>query len=929
MPASPAAILTITTAARLPGAAALLRAMAGFHPGSPRFWLLVDPPAGASPELAGTQLRLDQGGPAMDNMRQWYEPQEYAAALKPAAIAALFAAGHARVLCLDPSMLALRPLDAALAGLADHAMLLLPLLTGPAGAAPERALREAGLFAGGCIGLADCPPARAWLGWWGERLFTGARADPRAPWAAPGQSWLDFAPGLVEGLHLLRDPAFGVCVGNLAARAPRRTDAGWLVGDAPLVLLEGRGGAAAAAEHAGLFALCPPAARPAGLAGFGQRADGRVPDPATRAALHAAIAAGRRDPRRPIPPDAPELDAREPDPLDPPPRFDPATPPPWPFVSELVADRAAADIGDWLGGCFTVELADGPAPATLMPATLMPATFMPATFMIDMQSALLWERRADLREHFPLRDAASLRAYLGWCLTRGVLEGGIDPGLFGPAWLDALCDIAADAPPDGPDDAPPASLAFRLTAPVGSVDPAAHALWFGWVAPALYGWPERLAAGVRRWLAQTQGTPPLSRGLVILWHLRADLRAAHDIATAPGRAGLLGWAGRHLATEYPAAPPISPIPTSPIPTSPIPAAPSPRRTRLLLTGQWSQPNGRGQDIRATAAALIAAGMDDFLIADRDLELLRGNDGGVLAPGPVRADINIVHCNADSAFEDALCLRRLGVAAGRVIGAWAWELEFLPRWWRHAFGFYDEIWAASRFAFDAFATERLRPVRLMRPPVCPPAGMVRFERARLGIPADATLFLASFDYRSFVARKNPDAVIAAFRAAFPAGDEPVFLLLKTQSAVADQRATHRLVRAARADPRIRLWDQVLAAEELAGLLEATDVYVSLHRSEGFGRGPAEALGAGAAVIATDYGGTTDFLNPGNARLVPARRVRVAGAEYVGVDGQSWAEPGVAEAAAAMAALARRPARVRRPINPVEEIGKELIEYLNNF
>ena len=43
-----------------------------------------------------------------------------------------------------------------------------------------------------------------------------------------------------------------------------------------------------------------------------------------------------------------------------------------------------------------------------------------------------------------------------------------------------------------------------------------------------------------------------------------------------------------------------------------------------------------------------------------------------------------------------------------------------------------------------------------------------------------------------------------------------------------------------------------------LMQSCDVFISLHRSEGFGFGAAEALAAGKAVVATDYAGTTDFI-----------------------------------------------------------------------
>ena len=50
---------------------------------------------------------------------------------------------------------------------------------------------------------------------------------------------------------------------------------------------------------------------------------------------------------------------------------------------------------------------------------------------------------------------------------------------------------------------------------------------------------------------------------------------------------------------------------------------------------------------------------------------------------------------------------------------------------------------------------------------------------------------------------------------------------------------------------------LEREELLALYGCCDVFLSLHRSEGFGRGMAEALQLGLDVIATAYGGNADF------------------------------------------------------------------------
>ena len=82
---------------------------------------------------------------------------------------------------------------------------------------------------------------------------------------------------------------------------------------------------------------------------------------------------------------------------------------------------------------------------------------------------------------------------------------------------------------------------------------------------------------------------------------------------------------------------------------------------------------------------------------------------------------------------------------------------------------------------------------------------------------------------------------------------------------------RLRIAAEPHPHVRLIDHYLPAEDNQRLLATCDAYVSLHRSEGFGIGMAEAMLRGKPVVATAYGGNTDFLTEetGYPVLVHAR------------------------------------------------------------
>src|SRR5262249_17943122 len=108
----------------------------------------------------------------------------------------------------------------------------------------------------------------------------------------------------------------------------------------------------------------------------------------------------------------------------------------------------------------------------------------------------------------------------------------------------------------------------------------------------------------------------------------------------------------------------------------------------------------------------------------------------------------------------------------------------------------------------------------------------------------------------------------------------------------------LMRAAAADRRITVIDRTLDRLHMNELMAGCDVFLSLHRSEGFGFGAAEALAARRAGVATDYGGTTDFLNPATGYPVDYVVEPVRPGDYVECEGQMWA---TAREEAAVAAL----------------------------
>jgi glycosyltransferase involved in cell wall biosynthesis len=93
----------------------------------------------------------------------------------------------------------------------------------------------------------------------------------------------------------------------------------------------------------------------------------------------------------------------------------------------------------------------------------------------------------------------------------------------------------------------------------------------------------------------------------------------------------------------------------------------------------------------------------------------------------------------------------------------------------------------------------------------------------------------------------------------------------------------LLDAIRGDPRILLIDREFTRPRAIALLALSDCFLSLHRSEGFGRGPAEAMLLGKPVIVTDYSGTREFATSETALLVDYQLVRKHPAKAVTGDG----------------------------------------------
>ena len=314
-----------------------------------------------------------------------------------------------------------------------------------------------------------------------------------------------------------------------------------------------------------------------------------------------------------------------------------------------------------------------------------------------------------------------------------------------------------------------------------------------------------------------------------------------------------------------------------------------------LLGCSRTENGIGESCRLAAGALAKVGVP-FGVVNMPFSLhcpqgdLRAAAHEISYPAH---RVSILHMNPpEMRFLDEMLGRR-GRRGRITIGVWHWELPVLPDDWRPALQEVEELWAPSRFVErmlrDAGATDV---VFLPHGVTVPEAGAM--PRSALGLRDDAYVFFLMYDVASYQERKNPEGAIVAFQRAFRP-DSPVNLIVKLNNVQFRPGPSAELEALTAGWPNIHLLRQKLNRAEVMAVMRACDCFVSLHRSEGFGLGPAEALAIGKPVIATDWSSTTDFVHRDHACPVGYSLVPVGASIGPYEAWQQWAEPDIDEAA----------------------------------
>jgi hypothetical protein len=322
------------------------------------------------------------------------------------------------------------------------------------------------------------------------------------------------------------------------------------------------------------------------------------------------------------------------------------------------------------------------------------------------------------------------------------------------------------------------------------------------------------------------------------------------------------------------------------------------RVGVNLAGYFGSTLGVGQAARGVREALAAAGVP---LAAVPLNADSGETVEVpfalTPPEDAAFPVNLVCANADGMSGARAQLGQSFFEGRRTVGVWWWEAGPFPERWTRAFDLLDEVWVGSSHVASMLAPAAPVPVLAMPTPVPAPADGGRTR-------ADGFVFLYVYDYDSVFERKNPLAAIEAFARAFPEGGA-ARLALKCLGGERHPDAHQRVLEAAGAHAGVEVIDRMLAADEMAALMQGCDCYVSLHRAEGFALTIAEAMLRGKPVIATGWSGPLDYLTQSNAYLVDYRLVQIGeGNDPYPADG-SWAEPDLDHAAALMREVVEHP------------------------
>ena len=276
-----------------------------------------------------------------------------------------------------------------------------------------------------------------------------------------------------------------------------------------------------------------------------------------------------------------------------------------------------------------------------------------------------------------------------------------------------------------------------------------------------------------------------------------------------------------------------------------------------------------------------------------------------AEGPSK--INLVHLNPDQfvatrqfPHQDLQYESRLNAIVP------FWEVTSTPKSWRNVLQGVDVVVAPTPFVAQIMR-DVVPPTCVLEHRVVIPVPQVTANRVRFGIMDTSVAFGFSFGSEAIIPRKNPIAVLDAFRFAFPSDSDVQLVIHVNPTGPSGTTVVRELLQSSANDPRITVLDSSLSYEDVLSFYASLDAYVSLHRAEGLGLPLMESMALGTPVIATGWSGNMGFMSADDSLLVKYQLVKVKGRgigpydSYLLETAATWAEPDLSDAVRAMRAF----------------------------
>lgn len=343
---------------------------------------------------------------------------------------------------------------------------------------------------------------------------------------------------------------------------------------------------------------------------------------------------------------------------------------------------------------------------------------------------------------------------------------------------------------------------------------------------------------------------------------------------------------------------------------------------ITMVGMLKASAGLGQAARLTLSALIEQGYkiksfdvsnlftESFLNVQLPAQMSTKQKGGIIViqNNPVHIPLIL------------FLLGRKRLKNKKIIACCLWETESIPNHWVKPCNLVHEIWTASDFSAHAFRHKiKDIPVKVVPLPLRMPSD-TSFNKEHFGLPK-SVIILNIADLGSGFNRKNIVGAIEAFRKISNKVKNAtmVLKLSGTKRFLEEKEEIDKLIFAV---PNILVIDKFLSTDEMQGLINLSDIVVSLHRSEGFGLLMAEAMWHGKAILATPWSANMTFLPKNCACYVKYKLVDINDPQNIYKDKGVWAEPDINDAAAKLLKLVNDK-------NLRNELGKNAKEHAMKF